>query len=591
MLATEDRRFFSHGGVDAFGVLRAAYRNVMAGEVVEGGSTITQQLAKIAFLSPERTVKRKIEESLLALLLERRYSKEEILSLYLNRVYLGAGAYGVDAASRRYFKKPVGALTLGEAALLAGLLKAPSRYAPTRDPKLARERAETVLAQMVDAGFITTDEAAQAFDKAAPLSADVAASSGARYFADWVLDQVPSFVGPGHGALEVLSTLDPGLQRLAEEVLRTGLAEAGPDAAVGQGAFVVLAPDGAVLALVGGKDYRESPFNRATQAFRQPGSAFKAIVYLAAFEHGLKPTERVLDAPVTVGDWSPDNYDGKYYGEVTVEEAFARSLNSAAVRVAREVGVARILKMARKLGITAELPDDLTLSLGAGSLSPLELTQAYAMIAQGGARTLAHGILEIRSESGEVLYGREGSGLGHAFSLKTARNLARLMAAVVSYGTGRAAALAPELGQAYGKTGTSQDFRDAWFVGFARGLIAGVWLGNDDGKPMSKVTGGSLPARLWGRFMAQALSCPSELFAAGCPWLEWQSPLAAPPEEDGTGSSAPKPGKAEPGRAETPSRSPDQPVEPAAIETLSPVPEAPANKSAQKPGKAIGQGR
>ncbi len=525
VIATEDRRFFSHFGIDLWGIIRAGYANLEAGRIVEGGSTITQQLAKISFLDPERTLKRKIQEAMLAIWLERKFTKDEILAIYLNRVYLGAGAYGVDAAAKRYFDKSVRRLSLADAALLVGLLKAPSRYAPTRNPELAAERATVVLNNMVEAGFLTLEEAEAASHERAALGSRREGAGGARYFADWVLEQVPGYVGPQRGDLTVLTTLDPALQEAAQAALAGALAREGAALAVSQGALLALTPEGAVRAMVGGRDYGVSQFNRATQAMRQPGSAFKPILYLAALEEGYTPAERVLDAPITVGDWSPGNYNDRYYGEVSLEEAFARSLNSAAVRLIRAVGVKAVIKMARRLGVTVDLPGEATLSLGSAGLPLLELVQAYAAIPSGGVRVLAHGITEIRDSTGETIYRRQGSGAGRAVSGETVAGMLELMAAVVETGTGRAARLEAPLGPAYGKTGTSQDFRDAWFVGFAGGLVTGVWLGNDDARAMNKVTGGTLPARLWQGFMTTALSCAPERFARGCSWLDWTIPL------------------------------------------------------------------
>jgi penicillin-binding protein 1A len=525
VIATEDRRFFDHFGIDLWGIIRAGYANLEAGRIVEGGSTITQQLAKISFLDPERTLKRKIQEAMLAIWLERKFTKDEILAIYLNRVYLGAGAYGVDAAAKRYFDKSARRLNLAEAALLAGLLKAPSRYAPTRNPELAAERATVVLNNMIEAGFLSPEEAEAASHGRATPGSRREGAGGARYFADWVLEQVAGYVGPQRGDLTVLTTLDPALQEAAQAALAGALAREGTALAVSQGALLALTPEGAVRAMVGGRDYGMSQFNRATQAMRQPGSAFKPIVYLAALEEGYTPAERVLDAPITVGDWSPRNYDDRYYGEVSLEEAFARSLNSAAVRLIRDVGVKAVIKMARRLGVTADLPSEATLSLGSAGLPLLELVQAYAAIPSGGVRVLAHGITEIRDSAGATIYRRQGSGAGRAVSGETVAGMLGLMAAVVETGTGRAARLEAPLGPAYGKTGTSQDFRDAWFVGFAGGLVTGVWLGNDDARAMNRVTGGTLPARLWQGFMTTALSCAPERFAQGCSWLDWTIPL------------------------------------------------------------------
>jgi penicillin-binding protein 1A len=507
VIAIEDRRFYEHGGMDVWGVLRAVWRNIAAGRLREGGSTITQQLAKIAFLTPEKSIKRKVQELFLAFRLEREFTKDEILTLYLNRVYLGAGSYGVDAAARRYFGKSAGDVGLAEAALLAGLLKAPSRFSPARDLKAARRRAALVLDSMAETGFISRADAARAKDAPARLvraEQKSGAGGGARYFSDWVRAQLPAYAGRNTPALTVRTTLDPRLQRAAEAALARGLG-ASSAASAGQGALVALTPDGAVLAMVGGRDYGASQFNRASQALRQPGSAFKTIVYLAGFEAGLKPDDIFDDAPIEIAGWAPRNYSGDYVGPVTLRNAFAASINSVAVRVGQHAGMANVAKLAQRLGIGSELPPDASLSLGSGEVALIELTAAYAALAGDGARALPHGIREVRNRGGEILYARSGSGGGRVVSAKAAAAMRELLAAVVTDGTGRGAALPKNFGPAYGKTGTSQNFRDAWFVGFSGDVVVGVWLGNDNGKPMRNVTGGGAPAAIWRDFMIHAL--------------------------------------------------------------------------------------
>ena len=505
VLAIEDRRFFTHGGIDAFGVIRAAWQNAVEGRVVAGGSTISQQVAKLVFLSPERSVKRKIQEAMLAFWLEREFSKEEILTIYLNRAYFGAGAYGVDAAARRYFGRSARDVDLAQAAMIAGLLKAPSRYSPANDLALARKRARVVVDAMVDADFLTEAEGKAAKGRVNALSVARRGGPPAGYFVDWVLEQVPGYVGRDHGALRVFTSLDPGRQRAAQTALTNVLAAAGKSRKIGQGALVALDQNGAVRAMVGGRDYAKSVFNRATQARRQPGSAFKTLVYLAGIEAGLTPDEVIEDAPITVAGWSPRNYDGEYRGRVTVREGFARSINTVAVRVGLRAGVSRIHETARRLGIESRLPLDASIALGTGEVTLLELTSAYVALANGGTRTLPHGIVEIRNRAGDVLYRRAGSGAGRAAEGAAVGAMRDLLGATVAWGTGRAAALPEGLGSAYGKTGTSQRFRDAWFVGWAGGLAAGVWLGNDDGSAMDEVTGGSYPAEIWRRFMEEAV--------------------------------------------------------------------------------------
>ena len=502
VLAIEDRRFYSHFGIDPLGVARAIWVNIRTGKFVQGGSTITQQLAKNLFLTSERTLKRKIQEVLLALWLERTYTKDQILSLYLNRVYLGAGAYGVDAASRKYFGKPAQDVTLFEAAMLAGLLKAPSRFNPTSDPDAARGRAATVLNSMVEAGYLQTDQVIAALSTDAEVSRTAAADWTGRYFADWAYDQVSSYVGSSERDLVVVTTLDLNLQRMAEAELKRILAEEGPKRGASQGALVMMTPDGAVKAMVGGRDYRESEFNRATQAMRQPGSAFKLFVFLAALEAGMEPDDRMVDGPIQVKNWRPANYQDKFYGEVTLREAFARSLNSVAVQLYLTTGGKAVERAAERLGITAELNPDPALALGSSEVNLIELTSAYAVFANQGEGVWPHGIEEIRDSAGVVLFRRAGDGPGRAVEPRQVDQMTDLMASVIEWGTGKTAAIGRP---AAGKTGTSQEFRDAWFMGFTAELVTGVWVGNDDGKPMDKVTGGSLPALIWRSVMAKGL--------------------------------------------------------------------------------------
>jgi len=504
VVSIEDRRFYDHGGIDLFGLARAAWRNMTQGRVVEGGSTITQQLAKLVFLTPERTFERKIKEALLALWLERKFTKNQILTIYLNRVYLGAGAYGVDAAARRYFGSTAETLNLPQAAMIAGLLKAPSRLNPGRDPSAAAARAARVLDAMKRAGYL--DAASVEAAKAAParLSRSVVGAPASRYFTDWVLEQVAGFVGRDHAVIRVFTTLDPGAQRAAQAAVQSAYKGNGPDQP-GQVALLALDGGGAVRAMIGGRDYAQSQFNRSTQALRQPGSAFKLIVYVAGLDAGITPDDVVVDEPIEFDGWSPRNYNGQYQGPIKIRDAFAQSVNTVAVRVGQRAGVHNVLRTARKLGITSNLPDDASLALGTGEVSLIELTGAYAAIANGGGRVIPHGITEIRNRNGDVLYRRGGSCGGDVLAPKTVRGMRELLAAVVETGTGKRARLPAGYGVAYGKTGTSQDFRDAWFVGWADDLVAGVWFGNDNASPMDGVTGGGLPAETWRKFMTQAL--------------------------------------------------------------------------------------
>ncbi|MBX3508677.1 MAG: penicillin-binding protein 1A [Parvibaculum sp.] len=500
VLATEDRRFYWHFGIDPIGLARAVAVNWRAGAYVQGGSTITQQLAKNIFLKPERTISRKIEEMVLAVWLELRFSKDEILTLYLNRVYFGGGAYGLEAASERYFRKPARALTLPEAAMLAGLLKAPSRYSPTNDIDLARERARIVLQNMVEAGYITPGEMQLASTAPANLHG-YAARGSINYFVDWIAEALPDYAGRPDTDVHVMATIDPVLQREAERVIGEMLASQGAELDVSQAALVAMTPDGAVRAMVGGRSYAQSQFNRAVQARRQPGSAFKPIVYLTAMERGYTPESVRIDRPVTYGGWSPANYSGRFEGEMTLRTALAKSTNTVAVQLAHEVGIRNVVSTARRLGLQDDLPANLSLALGTGSVNLLELTAAYAAFANGGYGVIPHGIEEVRAENGEELYRRQGSGIGRIADPRSIAYMNDMLKAVMIYGTGRNSTL-PDRPVA-GKTGTSQDFRDAWFVGYSADLVVGVWVGNDDGKPMKQVTGGTLPAKIWNVFMTR----------------------------------------------------------------------------------------
>lgn len=500
VISIEDRRFFDHHGIDVRGVLRASFENLRTGELRQGGSTITQQLAKNLFLTPERSIVRKIREALLAVWLEIRFTKEEILSLYLNRVYFGAGAYGIDAAARQYFGKSAKVLSLREAALLAGLLKAPSRYAPSRDSSAALQRADLVLRAMASEGYINAKAASDA--KAGVSISMLSGSRDVNYAVDWLAARIPDYLGGLDGDIVARTTFDTKLQHHAEDVIAETFARESLRDKDIQVALVAMDVKGAILAMVGGRDYRESRFNRAAQAHRQPGSAFKPAVYLAAIESGLSSDSKQLDAPVSIDGWQPQNYSGHYRGEVTLEEALAHSINSVAVRLSEEVGRTRVIETARRLGITEELRANPSLPLGVFEITPLELASAYAPFANGGYIVAPHGIIELREVNGATLYKRVGSGGGRALNSRELREMNRMMKKVLEDGTGRRAHLDGR--PAAGKTGTSQDYRDAWFVGYTAQMLAVVWVGRDNGKPMKGITGSTLPAEIWHAFMLRA---------------------------------------------------------------------------------------
>ncbi len=501
IIATEDRRFYSHFGVDPIGLGRALYINYKSGRVVQGGSTISQQLAKNLFLSPDRTIRRKIQELVMAVWLEAKYTKAEILQLYLNRVYFGAGAYGVDAAARRYFSKSARDVTLAEAAVLAGLLKAPSKFAPTRNPRLAEDRAYLVLNNMVRSNYITKEEGQKAVDDPASIVRKKVGRSN-RYIVDWVVSQLPGFIGTPKQDIIVETTLDPRLQMLAETAVNDVLERYGASKKASQAALVALDGRGAVRALVGGRSYASSQFNRAINAKRQPGSAFKPFVYLAALENGYAPESIVVDKPIKIKGWSPQNYNKRYRGAISLRDSFAYSLNTVAVRLAQKVGTNRVLKTARRLGIKAQMHTNPSMALGTAELSPLELTAAYVPFANGGEGVLPFIINRIRTKAGTVIYERLGSGPGKVIKDKPLDQINDLLASTTKYGTGKKANFGDR--PIAGKTGTSQEFRDAWFVGFSAQLTTGVWVGNDDGSSMKRVTGSGLPLSIWRGFMAPA---------------------------------------------------------------------------------------
>ncbi|QXT34438.1 penicillin-binding protein [Sphingomonas sanguinis] len=493
-MAIEDRRFYSHWGIDPRGILRAAWHNVGSGGVREGGSTITQQLAKNAFLDSDRTAGRKIREAMIAFWLEAWLTKDEILSRYLSNVYFGDNVYGITAASKHYFGRTPDKLNIGQAAMLAGLVKAPSRLAPTTNLKGARARQAVVVAAMEDAGFLTKAEADAVQPQRVLASRPETLPSGT-YFADWVLPEARDQAGEIKTEATVQTTLNPRLQRIAERTVRSaGLNQA-------QVALVAMRPDGRVVAMVGGKDYSKSPFNRATQARRQPGSAFKLFVYLAALRSGMTPDSTIEDEPVDIAGWKPRNSDGRYLGKITLRQAFARSSNVAAARLTQAVGVKSVIKAARDLGITTPIPNEATIALGTSTVSLLELTAAYAAVANESYPVAARGLNDVKEKGWYQSLTDRKTG----FSSAVHDGMLDLLSSSIKTGTGRQALLTVD---AYGKTGTTQDSRDALFMGFARDLVVGVWVGNDDNTPNPGLSGGGVPARIWRAFMQSALDIP-----------------------------------------------------------------------------------
>ncbi len=491
-ISIEDRRFYSHMGVDPKAIARALGKNAKAGGVSEGGSTITQQLAKNAFLSSDRNLRRKAQEALIAVYLEARLSKQEILSRYLSSVYFGDGAFGLRAAARHYFGKPPEQLSIGEAAMLAGLVKAPSRLAPTTNLEGARERMHVVLGAMVETGTITQAQAAAVGD-VSPISEDDKLPTGS-YFADWALPQARASIGARYGETEVKTTLDPQMQEKAERILNDFIDRDGKVLNITQGALVAMRKDGRVVAMVGGRDYGKSQFNRADGA-RQPGSSFKLFVYLAALQSGMTTTSPILDTPVQVSGYMPKNHEGKYHGrEVPLITAFAASSNVAAVRLAHDLGPAKVIKVARQLGVTEEIPTDLTMALGTGAMSLTRLTAAYASVAAGQYPIVPHALDTFKAPATT------------AYDPKVLTGMRDLLRSATHRGTGLEAAI----DGAFGKTGTTQNYHDALFIGYVDDLVVGVWVGNDDNSPMNGVVGGGEPAKIWKAFMLSALNRPAQ---------------------------------------------------------------------------------
>ncbi len=500
-IAIEDRRFYSHFGFDPIGIMRAVLVNLKALAPREGGSTLTQQLAKNLFLNERRTLARKLDELVLALWLEVTYSKNEILELYLNRVYFGSGAYGIEAAAQRYFGKSARMVTLGEAAVLAGLVKAPSRLAPNRNPKLARERAELVLQAMVDAGFVTNEMVKLTRSRALTIvKYDNLGSTG--YIADWIMDELEELVGRVGQDITVQTTIDSVLQAQAERALADELALKGEKFGVTQGAVVAMDPQGAVRALVGGRNYNESQFNRAINAKRQPGSSFKPFVYLTALERGLTPDTVREDAPINIKGWRPENYTKEYKGPVTLTTALSHSLNTVSVRLGMEVGPNAVIKTAHRLGINSKMTSNASIALGTSEVSLLELVSAYAPFANGGIGVIPHVVERVRAADGSILYASSATGQGNVVAPPHLTMMNRMLEETLLTGTAQRAKIPGW--PAAGKTGTSQDFRDAWFVGYTARLVTGVWLGNDDNSPTKRASGSSIPVDIWNRLMRPA---------------------------------------------------------------------------------------
>ncbi len=599
VIATEDRRFFEHHGIDFFGIARAMVTNLARGHMVQGGSTVTQQVAKNVFLTPERTLKRKLQEVMLAFWLESRFSKKEIMAIYLNRVYLGGGAFGIDAASHRYFNKSAHDLNLYESATLAGLLKAPSRYSPATNSERAKQRVHQVLLNMVDAGYLKQKDVDPTIANYAKSSADHPTQGGdARYFTDWIVDSIPDVVGDIDDDLVVTTTMNPKLQTAAQDALQNNISVVAQKKNVSQGALVAMKPDGAVQALVGGLDYAQSQYNRAVQAKRQPGSSFKLFVYLAALEAGMTPQSTVEDAPISiqVGNkvWSPQNFESEgYAGMITLTEALRYSRNTPAVRLSQYAGINHVAAMADRLGVPGvqAVP---SIALGSVEATLLEMTGAYAHLANGGNKLAPYGIVSIRKRDGTELYRHEDVANEPVLAKGTVEMMNYLLVDVATRGTGSKASIAGH--QCAGKTGTTSDYKDAWYIGYTPQLVTGVWVGNDDNKPMKRVQGSTLPAPIWHDFMTIALQGQKNIpipTSAGSsegllPWLFGgaSSPDTTPPA--GAETSVP-----ENGTAAQPLNAAGQPVatqpQPSPFGQPTPVPaqQAPANGAENDQGEEV----
>jgi penicillin-binding protein 1A len=525
MIAVEDKRFRGHIGVDPIGIARSIKVRIERGRFRQGGSTITQQLARNIFLTNSRTFGRKIKEAILALALERKFNKNQILELYLNRVYFGGGAYGIDAASRRFFGHGADHLSLGEAAIIAGLVKAPSNYSPSADVEAARSRSGVVLNSMVVNGFISSDVAA-AVNPAQIRIQQTANNNSVRYFTDWALPQLDTLIDETSEPIDVWTTLDPGMQVAADRAIHANA----PDGA--QGALVALDRDGAVRAMVGGKDYVDSIYNRATQATRQPGSAFKLFVYLSALESGMKPTDTIVDEPVTINGWSPRNSTRTNLGPVTLREAFSRSINTISAKIGQQVGFSTVADMARRFGITTSISTFPSMVLGTNDVRLIDMTRAFASVANKGVATTPYAIRKVLSADGRMLYQHEQDDERVLVAPWVAAEMTDLLQSAVLSGTGRAAQIGRPVA---GKTGTTSSNKDGWFIGFSSGLTTGVWMGRDDARPVGGLQGGTAPARAFHDFMAIAVANrPVEQFETQVPMPDWQ----LTPEEEVYGDTA-----------------------------------------------------
>jgi penicillin-binding protein 1A len=525
MISTEDRRFRSHIGIDPLGIGRAIASALVKGHRVRATSTITQQLARNIFLTNNRSFGRKAKEAILALALERKFSKDQILELYLNRVYFGGGAYGIDAASRKFFGHGADRLSLGEAAIIAGLVKAPSSYSPTADVEAARSRSSVVLETMVKNGFITPQTAAEV-NPAAVRIQETTNQNSVRYFTDWALPQLDTLIDQNNEPIDVWTTLDPGMQVVADRAIRANA----PDGA--QGALVAIDRDGAVRAMVGGKDYVSSIYNRATQAERQPGSAFKLFVYLAALESGMKPTDTIVDEPVTIDGWSPRNSTRTNLGPVTLREAFSRSINTISAKIGQQIGFSTIADMARRFGITTPISTFPSMVLGSSDVRLLDMTRAFASVANKGVAVTPYGIRRVVTADGRMLYQHEAEDERVLVAPWVAAEMTDLLQSAVLSGTGRAAQIGRPVA---GKTGTTTSNKDGWFIGFSSGLTTGVWMGRDDAKPVGGLQGGTAPARAFHDFMSIAVAKrPVEQFETQVPLPDWQ----LSPEEEVFGDQA-----------------------------------------------------